>query len=134
MPDKPRAMTVASAGKLKSALKVSSNSSTFTYSKTASAPISGTKEKKEVTVNARSPVKAAKKAESTNTSFDSNKLLMVVIAAFAKEFADFLAYDRIKPDTLADIINTVFWPTVLFVGLRARRKRQASSGKEQGRA
>lgn len=75
--------TVASAGKLKSALKVSSNSSTFTYSKTASAPISGTKEKKEVTVNARSPVKAAKKAESTNTSFDSNKLLMVVIAAFA---------------------------------------------------
>ena len=54
-------------------------------------------------------------------------LLAVVIAAFGKEFADFLAYERVKPDTLADIINTVFWPAVLFVGLRMRRARQAST-------
>jgi hypothetical protein len=75
--------TVASAGKLKSALKVSSNSSTFTYSSnTASAQISGTKEKKEVTVNAKSPTKGVKTAHS-GTVFDFNKLLMATIAALA---------------------------------------------------
>ena len=61
-------------------------------------------------------------------------LLAVVIAAFAKELADFLAYDRIKPDTLSDIINTVFWPMVLFIGLRARRARQSSAEEPQAQA
>tara|TARA_B100000678_G_scaffold209375_1_gene176962 strand:- start:125 stop:484 length:360 start_codon:yes stop_codon:yes gene_type:complete len=56
-------------------------------------------------------------------------LLAVVIAAFGKELADYLAYDRVKPDSLADIINTVFWPAVLFVGLRIRRAKQASTSK-----
>jgi hypothetical protein len=27
------------------------------------------------------------------------------------------------PDTFSDVLNTVFWPTVLFVGLRIRRAR-----------
>ena len=27
------------------------------------------------------------------------------------------------PDTIADTINTLFWPTVLFLGLRWRRER-----------
>ena len=61
-------------------------------------------------------------------------LLAVVIAAFAKEFADFLAYDRIKPDTLADIINTVFWPAILFLGLRARRAQRASGESTEDKA
>ncbi|RYG89875.1 MAG: hypothetical protein EON59_00805 [Alphaproteobacteria bacterium] len=50
-------------------------------------------------------------------------LLMVLIAAVAKEIADFLAYDRVKPDTWSDIAHTVFWPCVLFIGLRLRRAR-----------
>lgn len=58
-------------------------------------------------------------------------LLAVVIAAFAKEFVDYLSYDVIKPDTLSDIAHTLFWPTVLFVGLRARRARQASADQDQ---
>lgn len=28
------------------------------------------------------------------------------------------------PDTIADIFNTLFWPTVLFIGLRWRRQRK----------
>lgn len=56
-------------------------------------------------------------------------LLVVVVAAFAKELADYLAYDRIKPDSLSDIVNTVLWPFVLFVGLRIRRARHISSDK-----
>lgn len=28
------------------------------------------------------------------------------------------------PDTIADTLNTLFWPTVLFVGLRLRRQRE----------
>jgi hypothetical protein len=27
------------------------------------------------------------------------------------------------PDTTSDVLNTVFWPTVLFIGLRIRRAR-----------
>ena len=78
----PMSQTVSSANKLKSALKVSSNSSTFTYSTTVAAPVSGTKEKKEVTVNAKSPRRETKKDHAAAV-FDANKLLMVVIAAVA---------------------------------------------------
>lgn len=28
------------------------------------------------------------------------------------------------PDTIGDTLNTVFWPTVLFLGLRWRRQRE----------
>ena len=48
-------------------------------------------------------------------------LLVVFLAAFAKEFADYLAYGMVKADTFSDIAHTVFWPAVLFAGLRIRR-------------
>ncbi|MDF2493882.1 hypothetical protein [Sphingomonas sp.] len=35
------------------------------------------------------------------------------------------------PDTIADTVNTLFWPTVLFIGLRWRRERQAGTSTEQ---
>lgn len=47
-------------------------------------------------------------------------LLAVVFAALTKEFADFVAYNQIRPDTVADILNTIFWPAALFIGLRLR--------------
>ncbi|RYD67678.1 MAG: hypothetical protein EOP58_02525 [Sphingomonadales bacterium] len=50
-------------------------------------------------------------------------LLAVYLAEFANEAMDYVAHKRIMPDTLADIVNTVFWPTVLFIGLRIRRAR-----------
>jgi len=54
-------------------------------------------------------------------------LLAVFIAALAKEFADYWAHGTIKPDTLSDIAHTIFWPAVLFMGLRVRRARQGSA-------
>jgi len=60
-------------------------------------------------------------------------LLAVVIAALTKEFVDFMSYDVIKPDSLNDIAHTLFWPTVLFVGLRVRRTRQMSADQDQSR-
>lgn len=57
-------------------------------------------------------------------------LTAVVFAALSKEFADYLAYDRIKPDTFSDIFNTVLWPLVLFVGLRLRRAKFPSATTE----
>jgi len=34
---------------------------------------------------------------------------------------DYFAHGRVMPDTSSDVLNTVFWPTVLFIGLRLRR-------------
>lgn len=48
-------------------------------------------------------------------------LLAVALAALGKEIADYLAYGQFKPDTFSDILNTLLWPSVLFVGLRFRR-------------
>ena len=31
------------------------------------------------------------------------------------------------PDTLADLVNTTFWPLVLMLGLRIRRSREAKA-------
>ena len=53
-------------------------------------------------------------------------LLAVATAAFAKELTDYLAYNVIKPDTVSDFAHTVFWPAVLFTGLRLRRLKQPS--------
>ena len=47
-------------------------------------------------------------------------LFFVYLAEFGNEVMDYLAQGRIMPDTLSDILNTVFWPTVLFLGLRWR--------------
>lgn len=48
--------------------------------------------------------------------------LFVLTAALAKEGADRIAHGAWRlPDTTFDIINTIFWPFVLMVGLRWRR-------------
>jgi hypothetical protein len=50
--------------------------------------------------------------------------LFVFAAALLKEGADRWAHGSWRmPDTLFDIINTIFWPLVLMVGLRRRRAR-----------
>ncbi|PZT88492.1 MAG: hypothetical protein DI637_07810 [Citromicrobium sp.] len=59
-------------------------------------------------------------------------VLGAIVAALLKEFADYLAYDTIKPDTFSDIAHTVFWPIVLFLGLRLRRARQSAVTQENG--
>lgn len=48
-------------------------------------------------------------------------LSFVYLAEFANEVMDYFAHGRVMPDTLSDVLNTVFWPTVLYVGLRVRR-------------
>jgi hypothetical protein len=51
-------------------------------------------------------------------------LLAVFLAEFANEVMDYFAHGRVMPDTFSDVVNTVFWPSVLFVGLRLRRARE----------
>lgn len=51
-------------------------------------------------------------------------LLAVYVAELANEVMDYFIHGRVMPDTLSDVLNTVFWPTVLFMGLRTRRARQ----------
>ena len=58
-------------------------------------------------------------------------MLIVIVAALAKEVADCHAYGRVKTDTIADILQTVFWPAVLFIGLRGRRLRQQAEPVER---
>lgn len=49
-------------------------------------------------------------------------LAVVFVAEMANEVLDRLHYGSWRPaDTISDIVNTMFWPTVLFVGLRLRR-------------
>jgi hypothetical protein len=48
-------------------------------------------------------------------------LLAVYLAELANEVMDYFIHGAIMPDTWSDIINTVFWPTMLFIGLRLRR-------------
>lgn len=51
-------------------------------------------------------------------------LLVVVAAELGNEVLDRLHYGSWRPaDTLADIVNTLFWPTILFLGLRLRKPR-----------
>ena len=48
--------------------------------------------------------------------------LCVLAAALAKEGADRLAHGSWRmPDSAFDILNTIFWPLVLMIGLRWRR-------------
>ncbi|ALJ13297.1 hypothetical protein [Sphingopyxis macrogoltabida] len=48
--------------------------------------------------------------------------LFVLAAAIAKEVADRFAHGSWRmPDSGFDILNTIFWPFVLMVGLRWRR-------------
>jgi hypothetical protein len=51
-------------------------------------------------------------------------LLIVVAAEAANEILDRLHYGSWRwADTSGDIVNTLFWPTALFIGLRLRRAR-----------
>jgi hypothetical protein len=50
-------------------------------------------------------------------------VLAVYVAELANEVMDYFAHGGVMPDTLSDVLNTVFWPTILFVGLRIRRAR-----------
>jgi hypothetical protein len=56
-------------------------------------------------------------------------LSFVYLAEFMNEVADRLGHGQWMPDTLSDVLNTVFWPTVLFVGLRLRAVRAARVGR-----
>ena len=48
--------------------------------------------------------------------------LVVLVAELANEVLDRLSYGSWRwEDTLLDIVNTLFWPFVLMVGLRWRR-------------
>lgn len=48
--------------------------------------------------------------------------LFVLAAALLKEIADRIAHGVWRmPDSVFDIINTIFWPWVLMMGLRWRR-------------
>ncbi|GAO77855.1 MULTISPECIES: hypothetical protein [unclassified Sphingopyxis] len=63
--------------------------------------------------------------------------LFVLAAAIAKEVADRIAHGAWRmPDSAFDVLNTIFWPFVLMVGLRWRRARpdgfQRARGSEQG--
>ncbi|WP_447931369.1 hypothetical protein [Sphingopyxis fribergensis] len=50
--------------------------------------------------------------------------LFVLAAAIAKEIADRIAHGAWRmPDSGFDVLNTIFWPFVLMVGLRWRRAR-----------
>lgn len=53
----------------------------------------------------------------------------VYLAELINEVLDYYGHGRLMPDTFADFVNTVFWPTVLFIGLRIRQAREiAPSG------
>ena len=53
-------------------------------------------------------------------------LACVYAAEAANEIMDYFAHGRVMPDTPSDVLNTVFWPTVLFIGLRLRRAQDLS--------
>lgn len=50
-------------------------------------------------------------------------LITVYLAETANEIMDYFAHGRVMPDTFSDFVHTVFWPTVLFIGLRVPRAR-----------
>lgn len=50
-------------------------------------------------------------------------LLAVYVAEFVNEVLDRINHGQWMSDTTSDVLNTVFWPTVLFIGLRIRRAR-----------
>ena len=51
---------------------------------------------------------------------------VVLVGALANEILDRANHGAWRfPDTLYDVINTIFWPFVLMIGLRLRRSREA---------
>ncbi|MET3436708.1 hypothetical protein [Sphingomonas sp. 1185] len=60
-------------------------------------------------------------------------LLCVALAEAGNEVLDRLHYGSWRwADTLGDIANTMFWPTVLFIGLRLRSPRGGYGGWRRG--
>ena len=56
-------------------------------------------------------------------------LIVVAIAEAANEVMDRLHYGSWRwEDTLGDVANTLFWPCVLFLGLRLSRARVGRHG------
>ena len=55
-------------------------------------------------------------------------LAFVALAEAGNEILDRLHYGSWRwGDTSSDIVNTLFWPTVLFIGLRLRRPRDPAA-------
>jgi uncharacterized membrane protein YcaP (DUF421 family) len=51
---------------------------------------------------------------------------VVCVAELGNEVMDRIAWGEWRmPDTLYDVLNTLFWPFVLMVGLRLRRSHEA---------
>lgn len=49
---------------------------------------------------------------------------VVVVAALGNEVLDYAYQGQLRmPDALYDLLNTVFWPFVLMVGIRVRGRR-----------
>lgn len=49
---------------------------------------------------------------------------IVCLAELANEVLDWLHFGSVRyPDTLYDVVNTLFWPFMLMIGLRLRRAR-----------
>ena len=60
--------------------------------------------------------------------------LVVCVAELANEVLDRIAFGAWRwEDTVLDIVNTLFWPFVLMVGLRLRRSRESLAPREQAR-
>ena len=58
--------------------------------------------------------------------------LVVCVAALANEVLDRITHGLWRPrDTALDLVNTLFWPFVLMIGLRIRRSREAKRAAEQ---
>ena len=61
--------------------------------------------------------------------------LVVVVAEAANEIMDRLTYGSWRAqDTSLDILNTLFWPFVLMVGLRWRRAHDLAPARPSGAA
>lgn len=57
--------------------------------------------------------------------------LFVLAAALLKEIADRIAHGVWRmPDSVFDIINTIFWPGILMMGLRWRRAHPERAGNQ----
>lgn len=57
--------------------------------------------------------------------------LIVCAAELANEVLDYLSHGSWRwTDTALDVVNTLFWPFVLMVGLKWRRSREAGAGAE----
>jgi hypothetical protein len=61
-------------------------------------------------------------------------LLTVLAAEIANEVLDRLHYGSWRwPDTIGDFVNTLFWPTMLYIGLRWRTARPSASAARRRR-